>query len=186
MRKPKPSKRNFAGLVLVVIVIVAFSFWVLTTPPLLPVVGARYLEPIGDYCHGNSRSGYKTTAGYVTWGFTIRAPTKPVEAGTYRLYQIIVSKVSENLTNPFYRGITGRIAEMTLGSNLEALTHIIERRIFFDEDNLVAEAMVAFEKTGNHTLTMGMSFESFVIMSLGYMPLRSERRGFSFNVTVCG
>jgi len=185
MRKPKPSKKNFAGLVLVIIVITALSFWILTTPPLLPVVGAKYLEPVGNYCHGNTRSSYRTTAGYVTWGFTIRAPTKPVEAGSPHLYQIIVSKVSENLTNPFYRGITARITEMTLESNLEALTHIIERRIFFDEDCLVAEAeMVALTKTGNHTLIIGISYETFSIMSLGYMPLRSERTNFLLNLTV--
>ena len=184
MRESKPSKRIFAGLVLVVIVVVAFSFWVLTTPPLLPVVGAKYLEPVGNYCHGNFQSGDRTTAGYVTWGFTIRAPTKPVEAGTSRLYQIIVSKVSENLTSPFYRGITARITEMTLESNLEALTHIIERRIFFDEDCLVAEAMLALANTGNHTLIIGISYETFVIMSLGYMPLRSERTNFLLNLTV--
>jgi len=184
MRKPKPSKKNVAGLVLVIIVIAAFSFWILTTPPLLPVVGAKYLEPVGNYCHGNIKSDYGTTAGNVTWGFTIRAPTKPVEAGTYRLCRIIVSKVSENLTNPFYRGITARITEMTLESNLEACTHNSERRIFFDKDCLVAEAGMAFAKTGNHTLTIGISYETFAIMSLVYMPLRSERANFLLNLTV--
>ena len=184
MRKPKPSKKKFAGLVLVIIVIVAFSLWVLTTPPLLPVVGAKYLEPVGNYCHGSFWHGDRTMGDDVTWGFTLWAPTKPVEAGTYRLYKIIVSKVRENLTNPFYRGITARITEMTLESNLERLTHIIERRIFFDEDCLVAEAMVALEKSGNHTLTIGISSETVVIMVLGHMPLRSDRTSFLLNLTV--
>jgi hypothetical protein len=184
MRKPKPSKRNLAGLILVVIVIAAFSFWVLTTPPLLPVAGAKYLEPVGNYCHGNARSGYRTTAGYVTWGFTLWAPTKPVEVGAYRLYKIVVSKVRENVTNPFYRGITARITAMTLESDLERLTHVIERRIFFDGDCLVAETMVAFERTGNHTLTIGISSETVAIMALGHMPLRSDKTSFLLNLTV--
>ena len=184
MRKLKPSRKKFAGLVLVAIVFAAFSVWVLTTPPLLPMVGAKYLEPVGNYCHGSIWHGDRTMGDDVTWGFTIWAPTKPVEAGTYRLYKIIVSKVNENLTNPFYRGVTARITEMTLESNLESLTHIIERCIFFDEDCLVAEAMVAFEKTGNHTLTVGIASETFVIMALGYMPLRSDRTNFLLNLTV--
>jgi len=181
------SRRRLIGLALVAVGVLLFSTWVFTTPPLLPVVGERYAIPIGSDCaQGYFSTGERIGDGWVSLCFTIHAPEGPVKAGTPWSYVLWISKISDNVTGPFYKGITIKINGVSVkdrASGAQIQDKVVD--IFFDgEVQVVSIYMLGRSSLTARQMVFELNYDICAVLPVGYIPLKNEQMGVQYNLNV--
>jgi hypothetical protein len=174
------TRRRILGLAVIVIIIL-FSTWVLTTPPLLPVVGDKYAIS-RDYVKTGERMG----EGWVDWCYTLRRSNGPVKTGTSWFFTILISKVSDNVTGPFYQGLTIRVNDVWV-EDWETGARINDNvvHVFFDGETIVIFFyMLGQTSLQARDLIFELDYDVCVVLPIGYIPLKNHRMGISHNLTI--
>ena len=164
-----------------IVIIVLCSAWVLTTPPLLPVVGEKYA-----IAHNYVKTGERMGEGGVDWCYTLRRSNEPVKTGTSWFFTILISKVSDNVTGLFYQGLTVRVNDVWVEEG-ETGARIDDNvvYVFFDGEAVVVFFhMLGQTSLDERELIFGLDYDVCAVLPIGYVPLKHDRLGISYNLTI--
>jgi len=124
--------------------------------------------------------------GWVSLCFTIRAPEGPVKAGTPWTYTLLISKISDNVTGPLYKGLTIKINGVSVNDRTSEV-QIEDKRVdvFFDgEVQVVAIYMFGSSSLTERQMIFTLNYDICAVLPIGYVPLENDQIGFAYHLNV--
>jgi len=174
-RLSRVSKKKLIGSILTVVVLSLLINWIVTTPPLLPSVGEKYYTSSGqeDFIVIGS-SEERIGDGSVKWAYAARAPRGAINAGSPWSYILLISKIRDNVTGPFYRGLSIKINRVFLKSEEPGVigNHRIE--VSFQKEYIaIFVNLFGTENLGVHRIWINLDYDICAILPIGHVGLRS-------------
>ena len=113
--------RAKVSLAILLAVVLVFGLWQLSSPPALPMVGAKYTSS-GPYSGLGSWTVLETlSAGQVVLAFSVANVTFP-RPSLSTTYSVVISKVNETVSSPYVRSFSLRVTSLTIEDNYDGST----------------------------------------------------------------
>jgi len=164
---------------ILLIIVVILALWQLTSPPLIPAVGTKYVSS-AQYSNRGSWvllevSGY----GKVFLAFSIANLTYP-RTTLPTSYSVVISKVNETAPSSYARGLTLKITGLRIQDNYDgSITGWAPTGNF--PDAVQATTFFNFKTSANHQLKFTISYQLYEILILGSLLDHSATQ--AFNIT---
>ncbi len=163
----------------VLIVIVALAVWQLTSPPAMPAIGTKYVQP-GQF----SKSGFwvefeKAGSGSLFLGFSIANLTYAREALS-TTYSIVISKLNETINSSFVKSFSVRVTGLTIEDNYNGKYTGYDAASSLN-DAVQVTSLFTFLTPADHEVRFTVSYDVYNLLFFGYTVDHSQTR--SFNIT---
>src|SRR5713101_8370435 len=136
------------GISSVLIIILALAVWQLTSPPSIPVVGEKYVQP-GPLSKGGSWIKFeKLGSGSLFLGFSIANLTYAKEFDM-TTYSLVISKVNETINSSYVRSFTVRVTSLTIQDNYDGKSSGYDTTGIL-HDAIQVTGLFTFLTPGNH------------------------------------
>jgi hypothetical protein len=184
LAQPRPrKKRHYGGLIVLVCVVVFLIVWTVLSPKVLSQSGDTYLRS-DSYANLSGFSGnVKTWSGNATWALSVSG-NENMTAGSADHVSVLITKVSENVSNGWFVGTGLTLSNVSLYS--DDGTFIVKMS---NKTNLgvgpLATIPVSFSEAGNYTLYVYVKFTVYADMRIGYLPMKAvemESERFTIHV----
>lgn len=176
-RKKKPHVLRWAVLAAVIVILVV---WTVISPQVLPAAGSDYLAPspyanLGSYA-GDLDIWWLFNAVHVantTWGVSVSGEQN-VSAGQPATFQVLVTKVHEEMKNPWFVGTSLNIKAVTLmiEGGPQVGTMVSESEEQFGP---LAEVEATFDSPGTYSCSVYVEVTVYGKMLVGYLPVKVLR-----------
>jgi len=172
--------RAKVGISIILVVIVALALWQFSSPPQLPVAGAKYLLAEQPSHHGSWTLLEKAGSGSLFLGFLISNITY-ARQGFSTTYSVVISKVNETVSSSFVKSFSLRVTGLTIDDNYDGTS------TGFDKMNPLNDAVQVtglFDfRTGGteHMLRFTIKYDVYNLLVFGYTVDHSSTR--AFNIT---
>ena len=182
---PKRRKRKrHGGLIVLAIVIIFLVLWTLLSPKVQPEVGDTYLRSQRYASLGGFAGTVDTWAGDVTFALSVSGSSSAA-VGAQEQLSVLVTKVSENASNMWFRGTWMSLRNVSLydadGTYLSGMSNKTD--IGFGP---VATVPITFSQAGDHEVYVHAKFIVYVDMLIGFVPLKAvqmESTHFTIHVS---
>ncbi len=167
------------GISAVLVVIVALAVWQLTSPPAMPAIGTKYVQP-GQF----SNRGFwvefeKAVSGSLFLGFSIANLTYAREASS-TTYSIVISKLNETINGSFVKSFSVRVTGLTIEDNYNGKFTGYDAGSSLN-DAVQVTSLFTFLTPADHKVRFTVSYDVYNLLFFGYTVDHSQTR--SFNIT---
>lgn len=176
-KAPKKSRRGLFWGVVAVVVIVALVLWTLLSPQTLPVAGDTYIGS-DTYANLGSYAGVLDIwwlfnivhVANTTWGVSVSGDQN-VSAGQPATFQVLVTKVSEDMKNPWFVGTSVSLKTVELYTEGgELLGSMVSESSEPFGPMAVVEA--TFDSPGEYDCEVYVEMTVYGKMVVGYLPVK--------------
>lgn len=179
-KKPRKKIPHLFGMVALAVVIVILIVWTVLSPQVLPEAGSDYLAPspyanLGSYA-GDLEIWWLFNAVHVadtTWGVSVSGDQN-VSAGQAATFHVMVTKVHEEMKNPWFVGTSLSLKQVTLmveggpqvGSMVSKSSEVY---------GPMAEVEATFDDPGTYQCSVYVEVSIYGKMIIGYLPVKVLR-----------
>ncbi|MEW5747687.1 MAG: hypothetical protein AB1793_02715 [Candidatus Thermoplasmatota archaeon] len=189
VKEPRKKVPHLFGMIAVVAVILILVVWTLISPQVLPEAGSDYLAPspyanLGSYA-GDLDIWWLFNAVHVantTWGVSVSGDPN-VTAGQAATFQVLVTKVHEEVKNAWFVGTSLSLKHVTL--MVEGGPQVGEMVSKSSQTyGPIAEVEATFDEPGNYSCSVYVEVTVYGKMLIGYLPVKVLRITADLDVAI--
>ena len=180
VKKRRKKVPHLFGIVALVVIVLILVIWTVISPPVLPEAGADYLAPapyanLGSYA-GDLDIWWLFDAVHVaetTWGVSVSGDQN-VTAGQPVTFEVLVTKVHEEMKNPWFVGtsLDLKAATLMVEGGPQVGSMVSESSEQFGPLALVE---ATFDAPGNYSCSVFVEVTVYGKMIVGYLPVKTLR-----------
>jgi len=169
IRKPRGRPKHLGAIITVVVILIILIVWTLVSPKILPSVGVTYVESPVYANLANFSAEHQSWAALTEWGISVSGPDNVSANETFTL-QVLVTKISEEPRNFWFRGTAITLTSMTVidenGTVLSSMSNKSDHQY-----GKLATISLSIKDPGSYVLKVTGQFLVYVDMRIGFLPV---------------